>query len=362
MELKTGSLLSLSILVLFGHLAFSMGDDEAWLQYKVKFNKTYASEAEEMTRKQIFLDNKHYIESHNTLHALESLPRKFTFTQGFNHLSDMTTEEINQSLNGFRLPNDFERPEEELDSMLETILQSLNSSIHQDTSFSKAWYDRLAVPDSLDWRASGRVSKVKDQGKCGSCWSFATVGALESILAGRGKPVLLSEQNLVDCSRAYGNHGCNGGLMDLALRYVRDHGIMSAADYQYTAKDESCKYVRSKAVTRVRGSTILPRGSEVLLRIALALSGPIPVAIDAGARSFQSYESGVYNDRVCRSSNNALNHAVLLVGYGTDKVGGDYWIIKNSWGSKWGASGYVKLARNRGNLCGVASYAVLPIP
>lgn len=366
MKIKARILFMFYIIFLFGNHISAWNDDEAWADYKIKFNKTYGSEYEEALRKKVFLDNKHFIESHNTLHALETMDKP-TFTQGVNHLSDMTTEEINHSLNGFRLPDDFEQANHPLDGMLETLLLALNSSLNQETNLDpnepsyKAWYDRFVAPQSLDWRASGRVSKVKDQGKCGSCWSFATTGALESLLARSGRQILLSEQNLVDCSRSYGNHGCNGGLMDLALRYVRDHGIMSSADYKYTGKDESCKFVKSKSVTRVRGSATLPHGNEALLRMAVALAGPLPIAIDAGVRSFQSYESGVYNDRSCRSSNNALNHAVLLVGYGHDSVGGDYWIVKNSWGNKWGSSGYIKMARNRGNLCGIASYAVLPV-
>jgi len=376
---RTGLIVVALVFVNFCFTSAILEDREAWVEFKSKYGKKYASETEEEHRMKVFIDNKNYIESHNT-------KSKANFIQGINPLSDLTTEEINSSRNGFR----YKFTEGTLaDGLLENLLLALNSSrqmSNSSVSKDRAWFEDILTPSKLDWRKNGRVSKVKDQGSCGSCWSFATTGALESVLASRGKSVLLSEQNLIDCSGHYGNNGCNGGLMDAALRYVHDHGIMSSQDYQYTGKDETCKFVREKSVTQVRGSALLPRGNEILLRIALAMTGPIPIAIDASVRSFHSYKSGVYDDGACRHTENALNHAVLLVGYGTDKVGGEYWLVvstrnlrpennptlntdrtvyhsqKNSWGSKWADGGYIKIARNRGNLCGVASYAVLPIP
>lgn len=330
---------------------FALDESHAWNEFKKSFNRSYASESEEERRMNIFLDNLRYVESHNTKSTSSS------FKQGLGPLSDLTTEEINRSRNGFRWA-----PQDDTQMPISELFQSMLAAFNESAIESRAWYENLLSRPSLDWRESGRVSKVKDQGSCGSCWSFATTGALESILASRGKATLLSEQNLVDCSRAYGNYGCSGGLMDAALRYVRDYGIMQSSDYAYTGKDESCKYDRSKVILRVRGSATLPHGNEALLRLALATMGPIPVAIDASARAFHNYKSGVYDDTECSSSSRALNHAVLLVGYGTDRNYGDYWIVKNSWGSKWGDSGYFKLARNRHNLCGIASYAVVPIP
>lgn len=351
---------ALVLLILSASLIAALSDQEAWQEFKEKFQKNYTSPDEEQARMKIFIDNKNYVESNNLKSDSE-----ITFTQGLNQLSDLTTEEIIKTRCGFRLPDNYEPDvDSRLTGLLSTLLVALNNTSPQNISAfdEKAWYDGFLGPASLDYRKHNRVSKVKDQGSCGSCWAFATTGALESILASHERGILLSEQNLVDCSRRYGNNGCAGGLMDLALRYVRDHGIMSSQEYPYTAKDGDCKFKSGHSIMSIRGSATLPRGNEGLLRLALALSGPIPVAIDAGVKSFHSYQSGVYNDKRCRSSNNALNHAVLLVGYGTDKVGGDYWLLKNSWGNKWGDGGYIKIARNRRNLCGVASYAVLPIP
>lgn len=335
--------------------AAAANDDEAWSQFKQTHQKNYTSAAEEARRRQIFIENKNYIESHNTKQTQSS------FTQGINQLTDLTPEEIITSRCGFRLGPNTTAHEEPIDGLLQTLLLTFNESI-SGAEHSRAWYDNLLGRDSsLDWRERGRVSRVKDQGSCGSCWAFATTGALESALAARNRYTLLSEQNLVDCSRRYGNNGCSGGLMDAALRYVRDHGIMSSADYPYRAKDGQCRFRRDKAVTRSRGSARIPAGNESMLRMAVALFGPIPVAIDASQRSFHSYKSGVYDERGCKSSPRALNHAVLLVGYGSDKAAGDYWLIKNSWGRSWGDNGYMKLARNRRNQCGIASYAVVPL-
>lgn len=328
---------------------------EVWNEFKRQYNKTYVSPEEELRRQQIFIDNKRYVDSFNTKDSQAS------FVQGVNPLFDLTTEEINQSRNGFRvppfMPEDFSGS-----ALLEQLLLAFNESINDASEANqnnRAWYDNLLTRESLDYRNRGLVSRVKDQGACGSCWAFATTGALESALAARGRKILLSEQNLVDCSRRYGNNGCGGGLMDAALNYVRDHGIMSSLDYPYEAREGRCRARSDRVITRVRGSMILPRGNEAMLRLALALRGPLPVAIDAGARSFHSYKAGVYDDRACKSNLRSLNHAVLLVGYGSES-GHDYWLLKNSWGRNWGDNGYIKIARNRRNMCGVATYAVLP--
>lgn len=349
MDVKAIILLVIFINLLFGARASASEDDQAWEDFKTKFNKAYKSGHEEAYRKKVFLENKRSVEDHNARQTIGGI-NETTFSLTSNRLSDMTIEEVNNQLNGFRFPSQLEAANRTSAAMLETLLEALDSS------------SQVVIPESLDWRAQGKVSEVKNQGACGSCWAFATTGALESMLARSGINILLSEQNLVDCATGrYGNYGCDGGFVESALEYVSDNGIMSAADYQYTAKNGPCKFDQSKSVTQVAGSVTLAGGDEELLRKAVALAGPIPVAIDAGNMSFQLYESGVYNDRACRNLLGNLNHAVLVVGYGNDQVGGDYWIVKNSWGSDWGSSGYIKMARNRGNLCGIATRPVVPI-
>lgn len=347
----------------------SIDDETAWREFKNAYEKDYPSKTEEELRKKIFLDNKRYAESKNDAKS------ELTFVEGVNELADLTTEEVNKFLNGFRLPEELVSDDPDVnEELLANILTTLGASLNETDKIEEeeeVFHDHQTGnltnigngrrrSSRLDWRDRGRVSRVKHQGLCGSCWAFATTGALEGILARRNKNILLSEQNLVDCSLAYGNHGCNGGLMDAALRYVHDHGIMSSKEYKYTGKTGRCLFKPGHSVMTVRGSLRLPR-NEALVRLALRLSGPIPVAVDASLRSFHLYKGGIYNDHHCQSRSRYLNHAVLLVGYGTDYQGVDYWIIKNSWGKNWGEAGFMRLARRR-NLCGVTTYAILPIP
>merc|ERR1711963_1100015 len=150
------------------------------------------------------------------------------------------------------------------------------------------------APSSMDWRQYGVVTGVKDQGQCGSCWSFSATGALEGAWARAGNSLIsLSEQQLVDCSRPYGNAGCNGGWMDSAFEYIRDNGgIEAEAAYPYTARDGHCKAVGNNVAT-LSSYVDVRSGSESALQDAVANVGPVAVAIDASHFSFQLYSGGV---------------------------------------------------------------------
>jgi len=213
--------------------------------------------------------------------------------------------------------------------------------------------------DTLDWRTKNVVTPVKNQGGCGSCWAFSTTGCLESIWAiNQGALLQLSEQQLVDCARAFGNAGCNGGLPSQAFEYIKAAGgINLGKDYTYTGRDGSCRAKPAQFAAKVTGEVNITQGAENDLFDAVTKAGPIAVAFQV-VSDFQSYRSGVYDSTRCRSGPMDVNHAVLAVGYGT-LSGKPYWIVKNSWGTSFGIQGYFYMVRNK-NMCGVATCASYP--
>ncbi|KAG5443671.1 Cathepsin L [Clonorchis sinensis] len=237
----------------------------------------------------------------------------------------------------------------------------------RNTSRANSKYITIAAepPASIDWRSTGAVTPVKDQGQCGSCWAFSATGAIEGqhFMATK-QLVSLSEQQLVDCSSHFGNFGCSGGWMDNAFKYVKHtHGITTETKYPYISGETGtpnpqCEFHGQAIAATVTGIVDLPRSNEFALKQAVGLHGPISVAIHASLESFMGYKSGVYSDEEC--SSDQLDHAVLVVGYGEEN-GIPYWLIKNSWGFDWGEMGYVKIRRNHHNLCGVATKASYPL-
>ncbi|XP_047200271.1 procathepsin L-like isoform X3 [Hippoglossus stenolepis] len=321
--------LLLAFLVL-GHSSPAV--DNTWEEWKVENHRVYDNETEISFRRAVWEKNMNLVLKHNQ----EASEGKHSYTLGLNHLSDMTTEEINERLNGLR--------PEEVDLLRNETFKRASGSV---------------APPSVDWRKSGLVSPVQNQGKCGSCWAFSSMGALEGQIAKRtGALVPLSPQNLLDCSTTDGNHGCRGGNRPKAFKYViRNKGVDSEISYPYEAKDRKCRYSVKGKAGHCSNFNVLPKGDEIALRDETASVGPISVGVYSKLPSFHQYRRGVYNDPKCSSS---VTHAVLVVGYGTDN-GQDYWLVKNSWGTKWGEKGYIRMARNKNNLCGIANFAVYPI-
>jgi len=214
----------------------------------------------------------------------------------------------------------------------------------------------LAAPESKDWVSEGCVTPVKDQGQCGSCWSFSTSGVMEGANCVKsGKLISLSEQQLVSCANKI-NQGCNGGNVDWTFRYLEKTQHCTEADYPYVSGDgkvPQCHECKG-AVSKVSKFVDVPKGNEDQLLNALALN-PIAIAIEADSKEFQLYKGGIM-DFNC---GNKLDHAVLLVSYGTEN-GIPYWKVKNSWSTSWGENGYFRLVRGK-NMCGIADSASYPI-
>ncbi|MED6126129.1 hypothetical protein PIB30_075358 [Stylosanthes scabra] len=309
---------------------------EEWL---VKHQKVYNGLGEKDKRFQVFKDNLAFIDEHNN-----NAQNNNTYKLGLNRFADLTNEEYRAMYLGTKSdPN----------------RRLMKAKISTGNRYAYTARDRLPV--HVDWRSKGAVAPVKDQGGCGSCWAFSTIAAVESInQIVTGKLVSLSEQELVDCDKAF-NEGCNGGLMDYAFEFIiANGGIDTEQDYPYKGVDGTCDPSRRNAkVVSIDGYEDVPVNDEKALKKAVAHQ-PVSVAIEASGRALQLYDSGVFTGR-CGTS---LDHGVVVVGYGTEN-GLDYWLVRNSWGKNWGEGGYFKLQRNvRGTntgKCGIAMEASYPV-
>ncbi len=279
-------------------------------------------------RFQIFAKNVEEIIAHNA-------NTEKTYTKGVNKFTDLTDEEF----------------------MKFYVASSQNCSATLDSNIPFKY--KSAVPIEWDWRNFSVVSPVKNQRKCGSCWTFSSTGAIEShySILNRVTPPDLSEQQLVDCAGDFDNHGCHGGLPSHAFEYIRyNSGLEFESTYPYEAKDKVCRFNRTSPVIRVPwGSYNITMGNEVELREAVFEFGPVSITYQV-VSDFRHYKKGVYESKECKNSTLDVNHAVLAVGYGVERNGTnttDYWVVKNSWGADWGDHGYFKIKRGV-NMCGVA--------
>jgi len=299
---------------------------DAW---KVQHKKAYSA-AEEAMRFGIFVENVKKIARLNA----ENTDVKFAI----NKFADLTAFEFKSKNAGC------------------SFVEKNKKFIEQHTAPTR---NIGALPDSVDWRNKGAVTPVKDQGQCGSCWTFSATGVLEGFYyINNGKLLSFAEQQIVDCDTEE-DEGCNGGWPYLAVEYAAKNGLEQEADYPYTAEDGDCKYNKNKAVQVAKGYAFVTANSTDSLKAAL-VNGPVSVAIEADQDVFQFYSKGV----ISTGCGAELDHAVLAVGY--QKVGVlEAFIVKNSWAADWGQDGYVyistinKLNKNQG-ACGILAQPVIP--
>jgi len=286
---------------------------------------------------QNFANNDDLIESHNAGNS--------TYTLGHNKFSHLSLDEWRAYVRlGLNRPTELEPP----------------ANIHQ------APVDLTTLATEIDWTTKGgAVSAVKDQGQCGSCWSFSTTGALEGAHFNHyAQAISLSEQHLVDCDtpRNGGSDlGCNGGLMDSAFTWIKKNGgIATEVDYPYfsgtTKSNGACQDATKTKASTLTSYTDVATNSDTALMSALNKQ-TVSVAIEADQSAFQLYKSGVFTG-TCGAN---LDHGVLAVGYGTLN-GVDYYKVKNSWGTSWGSQGYILLARGSSYNKGAGQCGILAGP
>ncbi|XP_030212919.1 cathepsin L.1 [Gadus morhua] len=330
-------LVAVSMLLAVASCASLSLEDLEFHAWKLQFGKSYSSPSEEAQREQTWLSNRKLVLVHNMLADQEIK----SYRLGMTYFADMENEEYKQLI-------------------ARGCLKSFNTSASRHGSAFLTQPEGADLPPTVDWRDKGYVTEVKNQKQCGSCWAFSTTGSLEGqTFRKTGKLVSLSEQQLVDCSGDYGNLGCMGGLMDSAFEYIMaSKGLDTEDSYPYEAEDGQCRFNPDTVGATCSGYMDIKTGDEKALQKALATVGPVSIAIDASHSSFQLYQSGVYDEPDCSSTD--LDHGVLAVGYGSVKKQ-DYWLVKNSWGQSWGSEGYILMSRNKHNQCGVASSASYPL-
>ena len=296
-----------------------------------KYQKQYRSKEDFNLRRQVFLTNLNRIRSHNEKNSS-------SYRMGVNRFSDMNEEEFRAML-GYK---NFGQHGRKIDGENSFII-----------------FNTTDLPKSVDWRPTGAVTKVKDQGSCGSCYAFSAVSSVEgAYFMKTNKTVELSVEQIVDCSDSYKNQGCGGGLPDWAFDYMWDNGLMTEQDNPYKGGRGSCDDDYSKFVVKLTHYYDVTHLDPDQLKGAVAQVGPISIGVGAGNDAWFHYNSGIIDDAsVCKPN---LDHAVLLVGYGAE-AGREYWIVKNTWGDDWGEAGYVRILISPGfGVCGVNMTPIFP--
>jgi len=294
-----------------------------WSAFKKQYGKAYNGMDEESQRFAIFKNNLDIIEHTNS--------QNLGYTLGVNMFADLTGDELSAQYTGLK------------PKKLWADMPHLGTT----------QYSGKVLADSVDWTTKGAVTPVKNQGQCGSCWSFSTTGALEGAWKIAGNSLTsLSEQQFVDCDHV--DQGCSGGLMDTAFKFAENNAICTEQSYPYKGRGGSCQESSCTvgiAKGNVKGFKDVARDDEQALMEAV-MQQPVSIAVEADKSAFQLYRGGILSS-TCGTT---LDHGVLLVGYGTEN-GQKYWKVKNSWGTSFGEDGYIRLKRGKGGAgeCGLLS-------
>jgi len=293
---------------------------EAFHEWAKDFNRNYPTIEESAHRYGIWLHNLERISQTNS--------QQLSYKLRLNQFADLTDDEFRLKVHGSK-GSCYQRNKN---------MPRISTNVVGETKANSIG----ANPTSVDWTTKGVVTPVKNQGSCGSCWAFSATGSTECEYAIKNAVLnSLSEQQLVDCSYAEGNLGCDGGEMDSAFKYIeKEGGLCTETEYPYTGTDGTCK--ASSCGTKynpITTYTDVTKDNEADLETA-TVSGCISVAIEADQYAFQYYSSGILTG-TCGTS---LDHGVLVVGYGVSS-GQDYWKVKNSWGTSWGEAGYVLICK-----------------
>lgn len=315
-------------------------DHSRWTAWKANHGKTYETEQEEQLRFKIFENNVAYIDKINSENR--------TFKLEVNAFSDLEAFEFAAKYTGLRR---------------ESIFEEVPNLGYHTAGAEEPLVDRL------DWREQGAVTPIKNQGQCGSCWAFSAIGTLEGAYQlSSGKLVSLSEQQLVNCAHGTPGKpclGCMGGNMDMGLKYAMGTHICTEDSFKYRGwlgMAEGCGKVQQCDVGipdgAVTGYKEVNHNSMADLISAVQLV-PVSIGIEADQAAFQHYKSGVL-DGQCGSK---VDHGVLAIGFGTDPAGGDYWLVKNSWGASWGENGAIRIKRGAPapGECGILSQPCYPV-
>ncbi|XP_055340679.1 procathepsin L-like [Paramacrobiotus metropolitanus] len=319
-------------------LALKREPDDEWEAWKRQFGKNYEDADADTFRRAIWEQNVQKVTHHN----LKFDAGESSFRMALNAFSDLKPGGL------FKKSRTIGNP------------RSKNHLRHHRNGLQLCHaFNLTTLPDFVDWRQKGYVTPVKDQGECAGSIYYAITGAVEGQWFSKTRNLIpLSEQNLMDCCGTPPG-GCEGGpscsVAD-AYNYIVTNGIESLQDYPDEGSTGKCQYDPSKQAAFISGYQIIG-ATETELKAAVANIGPVTAAIDAEG-DFQQYSSGVFYDPTCYPDD--PDTYVLIVGYGTDPTGGDYWIVKNSWGANWGMEGYILMARNKNNNCGIASSTTFP--